>query len=89
MAPTIGITLVFAARGCSREFMETTAWGDWLYCYGLGALQFPFRAVASWALHSGWPEFGPVQATRDLTDLLCLPFLAVAHRIGLGRKAAF
>lgn len=69
----IGVTLVL---------METTLWGDWLYRYGLGALQFPFRAFANWALHSAWPEFLPVQATRDVTDLFCLPFLAVAYSIG-------
>lgn len=69
----IGVTLVL---------METTAWGDWLYRYGLGALQYPLRAVVGWLLHTEWPEFRAVQATRDLTDLLCLPFLAVAHWIG-------
>lgn len=69
----IGLTLVL---------METTAWGDWLYRYGLGALQFPFRAAAGWVLHAQWSEFRPVQATRDLTDLFCLPFLAVALWIG-------
>lgn len=69
----IGLTLVL---------METTAWGDSLYRYGLGALQYPFRAAATWVLHSDWPEFRPVQATRDLTDLFCLPFLVVAHWIG-------
>ncbi len=69
----IGVTLVL---------METTAWGDWLYRYGLGALQFPFRAAADWALQAEWGEFRPVQATPDLTDLFCLPFLAVAYWIG-------
>lgn len=62
--------------------METTFAGDWLYRYGLGALQFPFRAAASWCLHAEWPELRSVVATRDLTDLLCLPFLAVARWIG-------
>jgi len=69
----IGLTLVL---------METTAWGDWLYRYGLGALQLPFRALSSWTLHAEWRGFQPVQATRDLSDLLCLPLLAVAHWIG-------
>lgn len=69
----IGLTLVL---------METTAWGDWLYRYGLGALQFPFRALTSWTLHSAWSAFHPVQATRDLSDLLCLPVLGVAYWIG-------
>jgi len=68
--------------GATLVLMEATAWGDWLYRYGLGALQFPFRAVAGWTLHSQWPEFRPVQQTRDLTDLFCLPFLAVAYWIG-------
>ena len=69
----IGVTLVL---------METTAWGDWLYRYGLGALQFPFRALANWALHAESTDFCPVHATRDLTDLYCLPILAVAYWIG-------
>ena len=69
----IGLTLVL---------METTAWGDWLYRYGLGALQFPFRALTSLTLHAEWAAFHPVQATRDLSDLFCLPLLAVAHWIG-------
>ena len=69
----IAITLVL---------METTFAGDWLYRHGLGVLQFPFRAVASWCLYAEWPELRSVVATQDLTDLFCLPFLAVAHWIG-------
>lgn len=69
----IGVTLVL---------METTAWGDWLYRYGLGALQFPFRALANWVLYAKATNFHPVEATRDLTDLYCLPILAVAYWIG-------
>jgi len=68
--------------GLTLLLMETTAWGDWLYRYGLGALQLPFRALVSWTLHAGRPGFQPVQATRDLTDLFCLPVLGVAHWIG-------
>ena len=68
--------------GLTLALMETTTWGDWLYRYGLGALQFPFRGLAGWTLHAEWPAFTPVQATPDLTDLCCLPFLAVAHWIG-------
>lgn len=52
------------------------------YRYGLGALRYPFRWL--WALLSGHtaPRLLPVRATADLTDLLALPMIYVAWRVG-------
>ena len=56
--------------------------GETAYRFGLGALQWPFRALAA-ALHGdAWPALAPVHATADATDLLALPMVLVAFRIG-------
>jgi hypothetical protein len=51
------------------------------YRYGLAALQLPFRAVISSVVSGAWPEFRPVMATADVTDLLALPMAFVAYRV--------
>jgi hypothetical protein len=51
------------------------------YRYGLAALQLPFRAVISLVASGAWPEFRPVVATADVTDLLALPMAFVAYRV--------
>jgi hypothetical protein len=68
--------------GATLVLMETTHGGDAAYRHGLGWLQYPFRWV--WAAIGGaaLPAMQPVAATRDLTDLLCLPALAGAWWIG-------
>jgi hypothetical protein len=72
-ATWVGFTLV-----------EMTAFGDVLYRVGLGALQWPFRALLKLASGAGVPSLRPVAATPDPTDLLTLPFgllaLAIARR---------
>jgi hypothetical protein len=51
------------------------------YRYGLAALQLPFRAMISIVASGTWPEFRPVVATADVTDLLALPMAFVAYRV--------
>jgi hypothetical protein len=52
------------------------------YRVGLGALQWPFQLIASWASGDVAPPLRPVRATADWTDLLALPMVGVAFRIG-------
>ncbi len=68
--------------GCALVLMETTSWGDTAYRFGLGGLQYPFRLLGALIDGARLPDLEPVMATRDLTDLLCLPALAGAWWIG-------
>ncbi len=53
-----------------------------LYRYGLGALQWPFRATVALLADATVPAIRPVRATADPTDLLALPMALLAYRIG-------
>jgi hypothetical protein len=48
------------------------------YRVGLGALQWPFRALASLLAGHGVPGLVPVLLTPDVTDLLALPAVLIA-----------
>jgi hypothetical protein len=50
--------------------LETWAWA---YEHGLGAAQWPFRALWGLVSGDGLPPLGTVVLTMDPTDLLCLP----------------
>ena len=58
-----------------------------LYRNGLGAAQWPFRALAALLSGQAMPAFAPVAATPDAADLLALPALGVAWWIGSRRSA--
>ncbi len=49
----------------------------WLYQWGLGALQLPFRGAIAILSGHEWPAIRPVELTMDPTDLLMLPALFV------------
>jgi len=52
-----------------------------VWSWGLGALQWPARALVS----AGLPPIRPVAVTMDPTDLVALPALGVAWWVG-GRR---
>jgi hypothetical protein len=49
------------------------------YRYGLGAAQWPFKAVWRWVQSEALPPLRPVRATADLTDLLTMPTAWLAY----------
>lgn len=53
--------------------------------WGLGALQWPGRALGTWVHGAGVPGVVPVTHTADVGDLLALPALGVALRVGWRR----
>lgn len=55
------------------------------YRFVLGAARWPFRAAWSLCRGGGVPELVPVRATADVSDLLALPMVGLAYR--LGRRA--
>jgi hypothetical protein len=63
-------------------FVELSPWGDRGYRYGLGALQWLALAPVEWIAGRSLRPLRPVSATPDATDLLALPTLLVAWRIG-------
>jgi hypothetical protein len=77
---SLGVSM--AVVGGTLILMETTRWGDAAYRFGLGGLQYPFRAFLALTRGMTAPSVRPVAATPDLTDLLCLPALAAAWWIG-------
>jgi hypothetical protein len=52
------------------------------YQSGLGALQWPFRALFALLEEQGLPPLQTVQATADLTDLAALPMALLAYFVG-------
>jgi hypothetical protein len=77
--------LMIGSVGVLFTSMQLTEAGDWFYRSSLGALQWPTRAI--WELTRGNALPAPllVATTRDPSDLLCLPFLAIAWSVGLPR----
>lgn len=61
---------------------EVWAPADQAYRYGLAALRFPLRALHALLSFGAWPEFRPVVATADVTDLFALPMGLLAYRVG-------
>ena len=55
------------------------------YRWGLGALQWPFRALAAFLTGASVPDVRPVVATPDAEDLLALPALALTWLVGRRR----
>lgn len=58
-----------------------------VYRWGLGALQWPFRAVYAAFAGAPVPSVAPVALVADPKDLLALPALALALWAGRGRTA--
>jgi hypothetical protein len=79
--------LAVAIVGVGISFAAVQVWppATDLYRWGLGAAQWPFRAVA--ALLTGAPSPGvvPVSTTADVEDLLALPALLVTWLVGSRR----
>jgi hypothetical protein len=64
---------------------EVCGLGDAAFRHGLGALQWPFYALAALLRGDALPPARAVRATADLTDLVALPMVAVAFAIGRRR----
>ena len=70
--------------------VQTTSLGGECYRYGLGALQWPLRAAASWIAGNGIAGNGiatmlPVALTQDVWDLIALPASFASLWVGAGR----
>ncbi|MEQ8280212.1 MAG: hypothetical protein RMA76_22075 [Deltaproteobacteria bacterium] len=74
--------LLAAVVATATVFALVQIWAPatWLYRFGLGALQWPFVAVAGGA-------FRPVVVMADPTDLVTVPAVLVAWWIGRRRTA--
>lgn len=72
--------LVFAA-------IKTVPWAGDLYARALGALQWPFAALAAALSGRPWPEAHRIAFARDPSDLVALPALALALVAGRARRA--
>ncbi len=80
VACAIATAVVFAAMNVSPAAAE-------IYRYGLGALQWPFRALAALLTGEGAPGLAPVSHTLDPTDLIALPSTFVAVLVGWRRNS--
>jgi hypothetical protein len=74
----VAVGLVFAAVQVWEPATEAYRWG-------LGALQWPFRALAAFLTGATVPALLPVVATADAEDLLALPALALTWWVGRRR----
>jgi hypothetical protein len=71
---TVGAAI---ATGAVFAAVKTIAIAGDAYRFGLGALQWPLRALAALVAGDPAPALAPVQLTADPTDLLALPALAI------------
>jgi hypothetical protein len=82
-ARVLAVTTLATALAFSLVNLSTAASDAWALL--LGALQWPVHALAALARGAAPPGLRPTLSTRDPTDLLALPTLALAVRIGLRR----
>jgi hypothetical protein len=78
-------TLVVAVVLTGIGFALANGPGDALYRWGLGALQWPVRGGVAILRGGALPAIQPVAHVADLGDLLTLPALGIALRIGRSR----
>ncbi len=76
----LGLLVIATAVGFALP--EIWAPADYAYRYGMGVARFPFRALASLLNAGHWPDFQPVVATADASDVLAVPMAFVAYRVG-------
>lgn len=79
--------LVACAALTGGVFAATNVWEPAAdaYRFGLGVLQWPFRALGHGLSGGPLPPLLPVSLTRDPTDLIAVPFVAVAVWVGRRR----
>jgi hypothetical protein len=66
-----------ALAGLVLVGLNTSPVVDQLYEYGVGLVQYPFRALIHGVTTASLQPFVPVTNTVDVPDLLCLPALFV------------
>lgn len=76
------LTVCVAASLLVFALPEVWKPAELVYRYGLGAAQWPFRALAAASSGAALPELRPVRATADLSDLLALPMGLLAFAVG-------
>lgn len=78
--PPIRVALAISAIATSAVFVsiKTLPTAGLLYQWGLGALQWPWRALAGcFGANPHLPSIAPVQLVQDATDLFALPFVLI------------
>ncbi|HSO31586.1 MAG TPA: hypothetical protein VLT33_03690 [Labilithrix sp.] len=77
--------LVGACIATAVVFAAVKTWGPAheMYCVGLGALQWPFRALVASLVSAPLPALARVRLTMDVTDLVGLVSVAAAFRYAL------
>ncbi|WP_281328756.1 hypothetical protein [Polyangium sp. 6x1] len=79
--------LLMCAQATAIVFCAVKTWAPAteLYEWGLGLLQWPFRALVA-ILGGGSPgAVGRVALVQDVTDLVAVPFVALALLVGVRR----
>jgi hypothetical protein len=76
------LTVCVAASLLVFALPEVWKPAELVYRYGLGAAQWPFRALAAAWASAPLPEVRPVRATADVSDLLALPMGVLAFAVG-------
>jgi hypothetical protein len=75
------------ATGVVFAAIKTVVLAGDAYRYGLGALQWPLRALAALVAGDPAPALAPVHLTADPTDLLALPALAIPIALAITASA--
>ena len=85
-APAPGRLIAIATAATGLVFAVIKIWppGTEMWALGMGAAQWPAQTITALTSGMSWPTPHPVIAVTDPTDLLALPALLVAWRVGGG-----
>ena len=70
------------ATGVAFALVKTTAVGHDAYVLVWGSLRWPLRALRAVVAGNALPSPGRVACVMDATDLLAIPFVGIAYRLG-------
>ena len=82
------IVVACVATAIVFALVKTVPFANELYRVTWGAMQWPMRALDAWAAHRPTPGIARVVLVRDPSDLLAVPFVAVAWFIARPKAQA-
>jgi hypothetical protein len=83
------LAIACVATAVVFALVKTLPAANGLYRVTWGAMQWPLRALRAWLAHRPAPGIARVVLVRDPSDLLAVPFVLLAWRIGVTHRQTF
>jgi hypothetical protein len=81
----VALIVAIVLAGAAFAAIKMSGAGAEIYRTGMGLARWPIQAIIAAVGGVQPPEAGRVRLVQDLSDLICLPALLVAWRIGRSR----